>query len=76
MSGISIVFAGVVAFTLIVLALVAIILAAKATLIPSGNVTIEVNGEKKLSVPTGGKLMGTLAAQGIFVPSACGGGGT
>ncbi len=76
MSGISIVLAGVVAFTLIVLALVAIILAAKATLIPGGNVTIEVNGEKKLSVPTGGKLLNTLADQGIFVPSACGGGGT
>lgn len=76
MSGLGVIIAGVVAFTLIVLALVAIILAAKATLIPSGNVTIEINGDKKLSVPTGGKLLGTLADQKIFVPSACGGGGT
>ncbi|MCF0233773.1 MAG: NADH:ubiquinone reductase (Na(+)-transporting) subunit F [Thermoguttaceae bacterium] len=78
MGSLGIIVAGVVAFTLIVLALVAIILAAKATLVPSGNVNIEINGDasKTLSVPTGGKLLGTLADQKIFVPSACGGGGT
>lgn len=78
MSGIGVVIAGVIAFTVVILALVAIILAAKATLIPSGNVNIEINGDasKTLSVPTGGKLLGTLADQKIFVPSACGGGGS
>ena len=72
------VLAGVVAFSLVVLLLVAVILAAKATLIPAGNVKIEINGDpsKALSVATGGKLLGTLADQKIFVPSACGGGGT
>ena len=74
MSGIGIIVAGVVAFTVIILALVAIILAAKATLIPSGAVKIEINSDadKTLSVPSGGKLLGTLADQKIFVPSACG----
>ena len=78
MNGIFIVVAGVVAFTLIVLALVAIILAAKATLIPGGNVKIEINDdpEKTIEVPTGGKLLDTLASRQIFVPSACGGGAT
>ncbi|MBQ2555624.1 MAG: NADH:ubiquinone reductase (Na(+)-transporting) subunit F [Thermoguttaceae bacterium] len=78
MSGLGVIIAGVIAFTLIVLALVAVILGAKATLVPSGNVTIEINGdsEKTLSVPTGGKLINTLAEKNIFIPSACGGGGT
>lgn len=78
MSGIGIIIAGVIAFTAIILALVAVILAAKATLAPGGNVKIEINGDasKTLSVPSGGKLLNTLADQKIFVPSACGGGGT
>lgn len=78
MNGLIIVVAGVVAFTAIVLALVATILVAKSALVASGNVEIEINGDasKKLSVPSGGKLLPTLADQGIFVPSACGGGGT
>ncbi|MGI6401962.1 MAG: NADH:ubiquinone reductase (Na(+)-transporting) subunit F [Thermoguttaceae bacterium] len=77
MSGFGVVVAGVVAFTVIILALVSIILAAKATLVPSGNVTIEVNGDasKTLSVPVGGKLLGALASQQIFLSSSCGGGG-
>ena len=73
-----VVLAGVVAFSVVVLLLVAVILAAKATLVPAGNVKIEINGDpsKALSVATGGKLLGTLADHRIFVPSACGGGGT
>ncbi len=78
MSGIGVIIAGVVAFTVVILALVAIILVARATLVPSGAVKIEINGDKSktLTVPTGGKLLGTLADQKIFVPSACGGGGS
>ena len=78
MSGFGIVMAGVVAFTAIILALVAIILAARAALVPSGKVKIEINGDasKTLEVPAGGKLLGTLADQKIFIPSACGGGAT
>jgi Na+-transporting NADH:ubiquinone oxidoreductase subunit F len=55
---------------------VLIILFAKSRLVASGNVTIRVNGEKEFEVPTGGKLLGALADQKIFVSSACGGGGT
>ncbi len=63
-------------FTGVVLALVAVILFAKSQLVPSGNVTININGQKDISVPVGGKLLGVLADEGIFVSSACGGGGT
>ena len=67
---------GVGFFTLIVLMLVAIILFAKSKLVASGNVDILINGEKTLHVPAGGKLLGVLAENNLFVPSACGGGGT
>ncbi len=78
MSDFQVIIAGIVAFPVIVLVLVAIILAAKAVLVPAGNVEIEINGDasKTLSVPTGGKLLGTLADKKIYIPSACGGGGT
>ena len=67
---------GVGFFTIIVLALVAIILFAKTKLVESGNVKIKINGEKEIEVPAGGKLLGVLAENALFVPSACGGGGT
>ncbi|GGC02883.1 Na(+)-translocating NADH-quinone reductase subunit F [Marinobacterium zhoushanense] len=69
---------GVVMFTAVVLALVAVILAARARLVSSGSVTIEINHdpEKSITVPAGGKLLQTLANKGIFLASACGGGGT
>ena len=63
-------------FTLVVLALVAIILAAKSQLVASGPVTISVNDQKDITIPAGGKLLNALADEGIFVSSACGGGGT
>lgn len=67
---------GVSFFTGIILLLVFIILIAKKQLVPEGLVKLTVNGEKVLEVEPGGKLLGTLANQGLFVPSACGGGGT
>ncbi len=67
---------GVGFFTIIVLALVAVILFAKSRLVASGNVKISINGEKEIEVPAGGKLLGVLADNALFVPSACGGGGT
>nr|WP_321457889.1 NADH:ubiquinone reductase (Na(+)-transporting) subunit F [uncultured Cohaesibacter sp.] len=67
---------GITFFILIVLALVAIILFARSRLVSTGNVNITINGEKTISVPAGGKLLGALASQKIFVASACGGGGT
>ncbi len=67
---------GVGFFTAIVLALVTVILFAKSKLVASGNVKISINGEKEIEVPAGGKLLGVLADNKLFVPSACGGGGT
>ncbi|MCZ6829665.1 MAG: NADH:ubiquinone reductase (Na(+)-transporting) subunit F [Gammaproteobacteria bacterium] len=67
---------GVGMFTAIVLGLVAVILFARSRLVASGNVTIDVNGLKQISVPAGGKLLQTLAANELFLASACGGGGT
>jgi len=69
---------GVVMFTVIVLLLVGVILAARSMLVPSGDVTILINddSEKALTTSAGDKLLGTLAGKRIFVPSACGGQGT
>ena len=67
---------GVAMFTAVVLALVLVILAARSRLVASGNVDIEINGERTISVPAGDKLLQTLAAQDVFLASACGGGGT
>jgi Na+-transporting NADH:ubiquinone oxidoreductase subunit F len=63
-------------FTLVVLALVAVILFAKSRLVSSGDVTININGERDIIVPAGGKLLNILADNKLFVSSACGGGGT
>ncbi len=67
---------GVGMFTAVVLMLVALILAAKSQLVASGNVQLIINDQKIISVPAGGKLLGALADNQIFVSSACGGGGT
>ena len=67
---------GMLMFTVVVLALVLVILAAKAKLVATGNVKIRINEQKNISVPAGGKLLGALADAGVFVSSACGGGGT
>ena len=67
---------GVTMFTATVLALVAIILTARSRLVSTGEVSIEINGEKTIHVPAGGKLLQTLSETGLFLPSACGGGGT
>ena len=67
---------GVLMFTGVVAVLVGLILAARKVLVPSGDVTILINDQKEISVPAGGKLLGALASNGVFVSSACGGGGT
>ncbi len=63
-------------FTLVILLLVLVILAARSRLVSSGTVAVVVNDEKTLQMPVGSKLMNGLADADIFVPSACGGGGT
>lgn len=66
----------IVVFLLAIILLVSILLFAKAKLSPSGKVTITINDEKKLEVNGGETLLSTLSNNGIFLPSACGGGGT
>ena len=72
------IFLGVGMFTLVVLALVIIILAAKSKLVATGDITISINDDpdKAIKTQAGGKLLGALADKGIFLSSACGGGGT
>lgn len=69
---------GVLIFTIIVMILVAVILVARSWLIPPGEVTLNINDDpdKSLSVNPGDKLLGVLGNHDIFIPSACGGGGT
>ena len=69
-------FLGIMLFTLIVLSLVTIIIFARSKFVSSGEVSISINGEKNIKVPAGGKLLQALAAEKLFVPSACGGSGT
>lgn len=67
----------IIAFLTITLLLVALLLYAKAKLTSSGTVQIDINdGEKVLDVESGSSLLSTLANQGVFLPSACGGGGS
>ena len=60
-------------FLLVIILLVIILLVAKKYLSPSGNVNIEINGDRTISVAQGNNLMATLNENGIFLPSACGG---
>jgi len=64
---------GVICFLAIQLVLVTIIVIAKKTLLPSGDITIQVNEDKSLQTRPGGKLLTALADEGIFLSSACGG---
>lgn len=68
--------AAVVIFLILTLLLVAILLLAKAKLTPSGELKIRINGEREVTTPAGSTLLSSLAANKIFLPSACGGGGS
>lgn len=68
--------ATIIAFLVLVLLLVALLLFTKEKLSPSGPVTVTINGEKEIEVASGSTLLTTLGNQKIFLPSACGGGGT
>jgi len=69
---------GVIAFTLMIVLLVGVLLVAKTKLVPSGDVSILINDNPANSLQTksGGTLLGTLSANRIFIPSACGGKGS
>ncbi|MDZ4858659.1 MAG: NADH:ubiquinone reductase (Na(+)-transporting) subunit F [Candidatus Hydrogenedentes bacterium] len=74
----TLIFSGVLMFTVIILLLVGVLLLAKAKLVATGNVNIVINGDvaNPISVPAGSTLLGTLADRKIFIPSACGGKGS
>lgn len=67
---------GVLMFTGVILFLVVLILIARSKLVPQGDIKININGEKDIVVSPGQKLLGALAAEKLFLSSACGGGGT
>ena len=71
------IFSSAILFLIVTLLLVIILLVAKKYLVPSGNVTIDINdGKKTLEVPQGSSLLSTLASQKIHLASACGGKGS
>ncbi len=69
---------GVLVFIVVILALVGVLLAAKAQLVPSGDATLTVNDDpdKAMHVKSGGTLLATLSENQIFIPSGCGGKGS
>ena len=67
---------GIALFTIIIMALVFLILSARSKLVSTGDISIIINDEKTISCSAGGKLLGALADAGLYVSSACGGGGT
>lgn len=72
-----IIIVSIISFLAVILALVAILLYAKAKLTPKGKVKLSINnGEKEIEVSPGSSVLSTLSAEKIFLPSACGGGGT
>ncbi|HPE86949.1 MAG: NADH:ubiquinone reductase (Na(+)-transporting) subunit F [Bacteroidales bacterium] len=72
----TVVIVSITVFLLIILLLVALLLYARKKLTPQGKVKITINDEKELEVQPGSSLLSTLASHKIFLPSACGGGGT
>lgn len=70
------IYIGVICFLAIQFILVTLIVTAKKTLLPSGDIEIEINGDKKFQAKPGGKLLTTLADEGVILSSACGGGGS
>ncbi len=72
----TVILVGVAVFLLIILLLVAILLYARKKLMPQGKVKITINEEKEIETDPGNSLLTTLANEKIFLPSACGGGGT
>ena len=67
---------GVVMFTVVILALVALLMVARGKLVAAGEVELVINGDKTMKVQSGGTLLNTLANNKIFIPSACGGKGS
>jgi Na+-transporting NADH:ubiquinone oxidoreductase subunit F len=65
----------IIVFLIVILVLVSVLLYAKEKLLPKGEVTVQIN-DRQVTVSPGSNLLSTLSNNGIFLPSACGGGGT
>ncbi|MFW5656401.1 MAG: NADH:ubiquinone reductase (Na(+)-transporting) subunit F [Bacteroidota bacterium] len=74
-SQLGVILISILVFLVITLTLVGVLLFARKKLTPQGNVTLKINDEE-MEVSPGNTLLSTLSAQNIFLPSACGGGGT
>ncbi len=72
----TIIAASIAIFLVVILLLVGLLLLAKSKLTPQGQVTLSINADKQLDVEPGSSLLATLSNNGIFLPSACGGGGS
>lgn len=72
----TIIVASAVVFTLVIILLVVVLQVAAKKLVQQGDVKIEINGEKTISIPAGSSLLSALSNEKLFLPSACGGGGT
>lgn len=72
----SVILISIIVFLLVTLLLVGVLLYARTKLSPQGQVKITINGDKELEVAPGSTLLSTLANSKIYLPSACGGGGT
>ena len=72
----SVIVASIVVFLVITFVLVGMLLGVKAKLLPSGPVSLLINGDNDVEVSSGSTLLTTLGNSKIFLPSACGGGGT
>ncbi|HOP03702.1 MAG TPA: NADH:ubiquinone reductase (Na(+)-transporting) subunit F [Tenuifilaceae bacterium] len=75
-TNVAIILSAIVVFLLVISFLVAVLLYAKKKLTPQGEVTLTINDEKEIKVEPGGTVLSTLSNNGIYLPSACGGGGT
>jgi Na+-transporting NADH:ubiquinone oxidoreductase subunit F len=73
---VTVIIASIVVFLAITFILVGMLLGVKARLMPSGPVKLFINGETDVEVSSGSTLLSTLGDNKIFLPSACGGGGT
>ncbi len=76
MSTTSIILLSIAVFLVVVLIPVIVLVFVRKKLAPQGKVKININGEKEIEVEPGNSLLGTLANEQIFLPSACGGGGS
>lgn len=76
METLTLIVSAIIVFLTIILLLVVLLLFAKAKLSPSGLVKLNINGERDLEVNPGASILSTLSDNKIFLPSACGGGGT